>query len=315
MVKLKNKKKVEWAFRAHEKGSHSQRWLSSHLSITPRWFRCVYQRWKQTGEIDGRKRQLGRPKKPISDIIKQLILAEYTTVKNAVYIEKTLYAKHKIRVPHNAIHMFLKEQGLAIREPNKSKRRKPWVRYERDHSLSAGHMDWHQKRGQSQHFCAVIDDSSRKILAAGEFDNATKENSIRLVQQVIDKYGHLRIIREIITDHGSQFCANKTDSEGNAEHGFKDFLDQNGIKHILCRVKHPQSNGKIEKFFHLYDRFRFEFKTLDEFIGWYNNRPHGSLNLRRAETPEQAFQARLPEEYFFSLAVKFLKFEEIKRLK
>lgn len=307
MVKLKNKKKVEWAFRAYEKRSHSQLWLSQHLSITPRWFRSVFQQWKLTGEIDGRKRQLGRPRTTLPDNVKQLILDEYATAKNAVYIEKTLYAKHKIRVPHNRIHMVLKEQGLARHEPNKSKRRKPWVRYEREHSLSAGHMDWHLKRGQEQHFCAVIDDSSRKILAAGEFENATTENSIRLVQQVIEKYSHLRKIREIITDHGSQFCANKTDDEGNAQHCFKEFLEQHEIKHILCRIKHPQSNGKIEKFFHLYDRFRFEFKTLDEFIEWYNNRPHGSLNLRRAETPEQAFQARLPEEYFFSLAVQYLK--------
>ncbi|HLD06127.1 MAG TPA: IS481 family transposase, partial [Candidatus Nanoarchaeia archaeon] len=44
-----------------------------------------------------------------------------------------------------------------------------------------------------------------------------------------------------------------------------------------------------------------------EFIAWYNNRPHGSLNLRRAETPEQAFWRRLPEEYYYALAAKFLR--------
>ena len=85
------------------------------------------------------------------------------------------------------------------------------------------------------------------ILAYGEFDRATTENSIKLVQEVIDKYKHIKVIREIISDHGTQFCANKTDSHGNSKHSFSGFLKSNGIKQILRRVKHPQSNGKVEK--------------------------------------------------------------------
>ena len=33
-----------------------------------------------------------------------------------------------------------------------------------------------------------------------------------------------------------------------AQHIFKAFLDQHGIKHIVARIKHPQTNGKIERF-------------------------------------------------------------------
>jgi hypothetical protein len=42
-------------------------------------------------------------------------------------------------------------------------------------------------------FCAVLDDSSRCNLAGNEFDEATAENSIRLVQEVLDNF---------IVDHG-----------------------------------------------------------------------------------------------------------------
>jgi transposase InsO family protein len=44
-------------------------------------------------------------------------------------------------------------------------------------------------------------------------------------------------------------------------------------------VRHPQTNGKVEKWFHTYKRFRGEFETFEDFIQWYNRRPHGALEL------------------------------------
>ena len=140
------------------------------------------------------------------------------------------------------------------------------------------------------------------------FDNATTENSIKLVQNMINKFGHIRVIREIISDHGTQFTGNKKNSKGNSRHTFTEFLESKRIKQILCRVKHPQSNGKVEKWFNFYEKNRYDFQTIDELINWYNEkRVHGSLNLRKAETPKIAFFNRLPEEYFYKLANKFLK--------
>jgi putative transposase len=56
---------------------------------------------------------------------------------------------------------------------------------------------------------------------------------------------------------------------GNGE--FKQHLLKYEIKPILARVKHPQTNDKIEKWFHTYERFRNDFSSFDEFIEWYNN--------------------------------------------
>jgi len=62
------------------------------------------------------------------------------------------------------------------------------------------------------------------------------------------------------------------------------------MQHIKCKIKHPQSNGKIEKWWDCYERNRKAFKTLEEFVNWYNCvKPHRSLNFDVLETPEQAF--------------------------
>ena len=79
------------------------------------------------------------------------------------------------------------EYGLANTQQSKQKRRKPWVRYEREHSLSAVHVDWHVgKAVAGMQVCVVLDVASRKFLSAGEFRNATAENSVLLLKQALD---------------------------------------------------------------------------------------------------------------------------------
>ena len=207
----------------------------------------------------------------------------------ANYLAKLLRDKYHFRISNGTVHAILRRNNMATEQVNKQKRRKPWVRYERQHSLSAGHMDW-TEWSDGVKCCVVLDDSSRKILAGIECKNATAEQSIALVEQVLKEYGSIRRIREIITDHGAQFYANKRDKEGEAEHSFEQYLKSQGVKHILCRYNHPQSNGKVERWFQEYKKHRGDFPTLEDFIIWYNNRPHGSHDL---QTPEEVFWQRL----------------------
>lgn len=306
MVKLRNKKRLKWALNQHEHSRKCVRDLASLCGVTPRRFRQVYADYRVAGEVPLIGQNVGRPRRAVPQEHRKAILAVYERYRlNALYLEKVIYAQQGIRIPHNAIHHVLLEEGLAVREPNKSRRRKPWVRYEREHSLSAGHMDWHIP-AEGPNVCVVLDDASRKILSGGEFEEATAEHSKALVQEVLDTYGQIRMLRETITDHGTQFYANTRDKRGKAAHAFELFLAERGIRHILCRYNHPQSNGKVEKWFDLYKRHRHRFPTFQEFIAWYNDRPHGSLNLRRAETPEMAFWRKMPQTYYFGIAVNCL---------
>jgi len=48
----------------------------------------------------------------------------------------------RFRMSHNRIRMCLKHEGVA-QDDEKKQKRKNWVRYEIEHSLSAGHIYWH----------------------------------------------------------------------------------------------------------------------------------------------------------------------------
>ena len=164
--------------------------------------------------------------------------------------------------------------------------------------MSLVHLDWHTSKINGKEVCVVLDDGSRFILAGGEFAVATAEISIELVRKVLKDYGEVRRIREVVTDHGTQFFANKLDKNGESASSFGVFLAKNGINHILAGVRHPQTNGKIEKWYHTYEKSRKLFDDFDKFLDWYNStRYHESLDEKHyLQTPEDAFWSRMPQE-------------------
>jgi len=201
-------------------------------------------------------------------------------------------------------------KGYASEQESKQNRRKPWIRYERDHSLSAVHMDWHISRAvHGMQVCVVLDDASRKVLCGGEFSNATAENSVLLLKEALCncRSSYNLSIRECISDHGSQFYGERRDKNGYGDHAFENFLREEGIKQLLCGVNHPQTNGKVEKWFDFYEHHRGRYGSLAELIDWYNNRMHGSLNMHYAETPNQAFIRKMPPEVWMWQAKDLFK--------
>jgi len=69
---------------------------------------------------------------------------------------------------------------------------------------------------------------------------------------------------------------------------------------IVARINHPQTNGKIERFFGLLEQKIHLFNSIEEFVYWYNYvKPHMSLNFDELETPYQAFWRKLTPERVF----------------
>lgn len=285
LMKLSKSKLIETLRKLNEGKTTYQARKVAGISV-----RRVYQvkkEFEETGEIPKIGKNIGRPRKIAEkwevDAVKS-VFEKYRV--SASTLEKLIKRDMDLKIPHNRIHRILIELGYAKPKEKRDVRKKKWKRYERKHSLTAVHIDWHFNR--RLWVFAVIDDASRKILALIECKSPTTEKSIEGMNISL-KQGR---IKQCISDHGSQFISNV---DGDSR--FKEFLKKNRIKQILCRIKHPQSNGKIEKFFDCYDRNRDAFKTLEEFVYWYNEvRPHMSLNFTILETPSQAFIRKLKNE-------------------
>ncbi len=255
--------------------------------------RRVNQIWtiyNETGLIPEIGKKTGRPIKIIDDLEIQIVKESYEKYRvSADTIERLIRRDYNKHIPHNRIHKILLLLGYAKKKSKKDKRKKDWIRYERRHSLTAVHIDWHFAKLTRIWVFAVIDDASRKILALIECEHATTEKSIEGMMEALT-HGK---IKQCISDHGAQFIANHTDNDSK----FKLFLTEHGIQQILCRIKHPQSNGKVEKWFETYDKHREAFSTKEGFITWYNDvRPHRSLNFIELETPTQAFIRKMKTE-------------------
>jgi len=96
-----------------------------------------------------------------------------------------------------------------------------------------------------------------------------------------------------VTDRGTQFYASEGERKEKGISRFEVYLAEKGIKHILCRVSYPQTNGKLERFYGVYDQKKHQFKDIDEYVHWHNKvKPHLSLNLENLETPIQAFHRK-----------------------
>lgn len=259
--------------------------IKKRFDISIRRINQIYSDYLQTGIPPTIGRRMGRPTRPMEN--KERILVKETFAKYRVCagtLEKIIERDKGFHIPHNHIHKIMLDENLGIALKRKYIRNKQWIRYERRHSLTAVHLDWYFATWNNIWVLPVIDDASRKILAIVECQNATTDATIEAMTLAL-RHGK---IKQCITDHGTQFMKTLGESR------FQKFLENQGIKHILCRIKHPQSNGKSEKFNDLYRLHRRAFQTKDQFITWYNEiRPHRSLKFEELETPELAFQRKM----------------------
>jgi putative transposase len=231
-----------------------------------------------------------RPKgKPLTSVEKEIIEQAW---KDTRFGARLLYHELKLRgyrIPHHKINRHLLQKKKTVPNPNKQKKRKR-CRYERDHSFSLVHGDWHRTSIDHPYAIVWMDDASRYILSGGEFSEATAEHSIKTMQKAIDESQvYNTFIKDVNTDRGSQFYSNRPNSISQ----FQTFLLEQGINHVPSRRNNPQTNGKVERFWYEYDKHRWRFDTIEGFLQWYNHRLHGSLWLEIGENPAAALIRKL----------------------
>ena len=137
--------------------------------------------------------------------------------------------------------------------------RKKLIRYERKHSNSLWHVDWHEIKDPMWKGLWLImyeDDSSRFIVGYGVYPTLTSRYSVKVLRKAIGMYGRPG---QILSDHGSTFYALETDERDKGLTDFEKFLIKEKTTLIVGSVDHPQTNGKVEKFFDIFEKRDLQF--------------------------------------------------------
>jgi len=309
MVRLKERR-LAWAFKQKEKGEKNKE-LAFLVGVKKRRFQQLYAEYKMTGKIPELNWKR-RPKIKLNSEEEILIskALEESKMNGAVYLELFIKKYYHKSLSHNKIHEYLLRKKVA-KEDKEKQRQRVYKFYERDHSFSMIHLDWHDSDCiPGKHVCVVEDDASRKILSGGEFNNEYEKYVINLVNKAVkiayNKYSS--VIRECNTDQGTQFYGTKKDNEGErSRKEFEKFLEKIHIKHIPSRKHHPETNGKEERWFGTYEKKRMLFKTFKEFIDWYNDKLNLGLSRKEGITPNEAIQNKLQPEAILGLFLRLIE--------
>ena len=143
----------------------------------------IRQIYYERGEIPEIGKRVGHPIKMIEQWEIDVVKGAYEKYRvSADALERVIDRDYKKHIGHNRIHKILVGLGFAKPKENRDIRKKKWKRYERKHSLTAVHIDWHYFKGKW--VCGVEDDASRKLLALIECRHETTEESIKAMEML-----------------------------------------------------------------------------------------------------------------------------------
>ena len=254
-------------------------WISKIRKIPKQTIYRWLRKYKMYGESSLDNHKPGVKKVQINVTFEQLILAFWHEHQVGAHKMWLKLRKIGFSVSERQLRKIYKEHNLKMNKRKRPKQLK-FVKYEWPKPNALWHTDWTECPYTGKQLIAFIDDHSRFLLHAEYFNNATTENTIIAFEKAICRHG---TPENILTDNGVQFHINGA---------FEDFCKCKNIKHILGRVHHPQTNGKIERWFGTY---KMEFQpvrdTLESFIKYYNEeRYHQGIGYK---VPLQRYKSNI----------------------
>lgn len=185
----------------------------------------------------------------------------------------------------STINAVLKRNGLICREASLAAT--PYKRFEKEQPNQMWQADFKgnftMQNGQQCHPLSILDDHSRMCLCADAKANQQRSGVQESFQKTFETYGLPSIL---LCDNGHPWGASQSTSITK----FEVWLMQLGILPIHIRIKHPQTQGKVERFNGSYKRECLKFytpvdladaqRTRQEYMHFYNHRrPHEALSM------------------------------------
>jgi len=187
-----------------------------------------------------------------------------------------------LKASPETVRKRLKKAGLGTPAKKARKPPKPKIQFfERTAPNETWQSDITTVRilGQNAYIIGFIDDYSRYIVGHGLFRSQTADRVMELYRNAAATYG---IPKEMLTDNGRQYASWRGTSKFGKE------LRRDKVHHIRSQPHHPQTLGKIERFWkslkeEYLDRARFDtFEEAQErltfWVKYYNyKRPHQGI--------------------------------------
>ena len=196
-----------------------------------------------------------------------------------------------------AVGRVLEEAGYVAPPPPAAHAHEP-VRFERARPNQLWQTDLFtfvlKREGRRVHLVGYLDDHSRFVVGYGLHATASGALVREVLEAAITSFG---APEEVLTDNGTQYTTWRGKSE------FTRLLERRGIRQVVARPRHPETLGKIERFWGTLWRECVEvavFRSLDEarrrfglFIDHYNfQRPHSGID---GLVPADRFFAAAPQ--------------------
>ena len=146
-----------------------------------------------------------------------------------------------IALPIITIHRILKRQGL-IAEPKISPSQ--GIRFERSEPNQLWQMDFKgplYEAGRALIPLSVIDDHSRYVLGLREHVNTRGEPVRASLEDIFMRHG---VPEAMLMDHGTPWW----NSQGRGWTWLTVWLMKQGVRVCLSGIRHPQTQGKVERF-------------------------------------------------------------------
>lgn len=207
------------------------------------------------------------------------------------------FTVHKSTIIKNRAYRFREYARSEKRILRSLRRTSEIIRYEKTHAGEMVHIDLHKIKNikgedpkKKKYLAGVIDDATRLIYSE-VLPNKKAKTVADFMGRAYKWFLKKGItIKRILSDNGREFTTNNQNKEsiGNREHSFEKLLRKLNIIHKYTRVRRPQTNGKIERWWRIFNEnffFKYTFSSHKEFnmqfkdwLTFYNlKRPHGGI--------------------------------------
>jgi transposase InsO family protein len=201
-----------------------------------------------------------------------------------------------IGVSPTTVRRILHEEGLLKEKPPKVENApRPETRFERAGPNQLWQSDiftFLLRRHERLYVTVFMDDYSRFVVGHAIAHHQKSALVMEAFEKGVAAFG---VPQEALTDNGRQYTAWRGETEFEAE------LKRQGIKHIKSRPHHPQTLGKVERFWKtLWDEFlsRTVFADFSDLLKRFELFVHG-YNFQR---PHQGIGGLVPADRFFRAA-------------